>query len=148
MGCYRDCFGGRDLPVYKGKATRQECAARCVGYKYIGHQGNQDCRCGNRYGSQGKVAGCRCEADFIGYCKQCVFRIATESNYDKQVLAGHGANVTAEEARDTDTGFIGCYKDGYGGHDLPIFKVFCCCKLSVLDLFSPHSTVRAAACRK
>lgn len=119
VGCYRDCFGGRDLPVYKGKGTRYQCAQRCQGYKYIGHQGDQECRCGNSYGWQGRVDGCRCEADFIGYCRQCVFQIAPDKY------------KASDPARDTDSGYVGCYKDGYGGHDLPEYKVFIPCLLSI-----------------
>merc|ERR1712072_1482678 len=75
MGCFRDCKGGRDLPVRKGNGSKQQCAARCKGYKYFGHQWTQECWCGNRYGSQGKIGGCKPNAHNIGGCRNYVYQI-------------------------------------------------------------------------
>ena len=81
IGCKRDCLGGRDLPVAKGKCTAVVCASRCFGYKYYGLQksdtpGYGTCSCGMLVGTQGDADGCQCEAaradaSKLLKCKNC-----------------------------------------------------------------------------
>merc|ERR1712196_12810 len=81
-GCYKDnTRGRRDLPVRKmpnGKSKAQ-CKAACRGYKYFGLQWTKECWCGNRYGTQGKATGCKCDANNIGGNKNCIFATGAPS---------------------------------------------------------------------
>ena len=57
MGCFNDDINGqRDLPVYKGShMSYSACKEACSGYAYFGRQYFSQCRCGNSFGSMGKV---------------------------------------------------------------------------------------------
>lgn len=81
MGCFKDNQNGvRDLSYTEGsqkKPSTATCAEVCrsAGYKYAGLQGQDQCFCGNTYGSQGKrpddycgAGGSMCGVGNTGQC--------------------------------------------------------------------------------
>jgi len=130
VGCFKDCGGSRDLPVYKGRCSRKTCEERCKGYRYIGQTANNECRCGNTYGKQGFADGCHCNTEgmdkqTIGICKNCVYELQQNVPVAKIM---NRTNITVEETMKNSTtpdfnGYVGCYKDfQFGKRDLPVFK--------------------------
>merc|ERR1719506_2534526 len=100
----------------------------------MGHTAAKECRCGNSYGKQGYAQGCRCNADYIGTCKSCVYDIGSEpkplnisgkSHINVSLSLLNASNTTAPVAThgkpDLDA-YVGCYKDEPGKPDLVVYK--------------------------
>jgi len=79
VGCFVDDreASHRDLPIYIGKGLQlEDCAEACQGSKYFGRQWQQECWCGDVYGSLGQLSDvdCSCDSsDNIGEDRNCVY---------------------------------------------------------------------------
>jgi len=82
LGCFDDvpdAAGTRSLPKFAGHGTTMDCTAKCVGYKYFGHQSDLQCWCGNKYPIFGKSDWCECDDPHdVGAGVNCVYKIEKE----------------------------------------------------------------------
>ena len=92
-GCYVDHTSDRDLAVRRSLPngdlfmTPAKCSALCKGYMYFGLQHRYQCRCGNNFGSFGKVDDQMCVAKCGGKSQYTCGSVAEDD------VAGQAANT-------------------------------------------------------
>jgi hypothetical protein len=104
IGCYKDNYPSRDLPVIKDTSIMvkiqgknalgpEKCACKCKGYKYFSLQNGGECFCGNTYGKYGVDATNKCK-------KKCLVN-DPHGNYNNEDLYCGGSFSNAVYDRTT-----------------------------------------------
>jgi hypothetical protein len=116
MATYRSAVRDRGLSLVPIADRPAACALRCDGYTYFGLQYEEDCWCGNSFGSQGAAAATDCDTDgvvgpypdYADLCADGSTACSSRSAVYRTVYA-------------TGISYVGCYIDS-AVHDLTLLK--------------------------